>query len=137
MKSEAEWGTLYLPYAAHANYGDLSNRKSLSSVTIVDVPYNKQVQVERDMQVGEDAFSSAKPRFLTSEEADGELKEFRDKMNKQISGATSDKFGAKGESEDDAGVAENSEEQGSGQALSTSGEGTSGEGTSGNGEAAD
>ena len=137
LESEAEWGTLYLPYAAHANYGDLSNRKSLSSVTIVDVPYNKQVQVERDMQVGEDAFSSAKPRFLTSEEADGELKEFRDKMNKQISGATSDKFGAKGESEDDAGVAENSEEQGSGQALSTSGEGTSGEGTSGNGEAAD
>ncbi len=81
--AEKRWNALYLPYVEKANYGTLGEIGSLSSLRLVDVPYDRQVQTLRDMGVDE---SGRKPVFLTEEKADDEMRQVRDEVNKRASG---------------------------------------------------
>ncbi|MBR3160421.1 MAG: leucine-rich repeat domain-containing protein [Atopobiaceae bacterium] len=83
LLAERQWNALYLPYVEKANYGTLGEIGMLSSLRIVGVPYDKQVQTLRDMGVAE---IGKKPTFLTEEEADDELQQVRDEVNKRVSG---------------------------------------------------
>ena len=83
---ETTWVELYLPYVEGAGYGFAADAKGLLVDTkLVGVPYNRQVQVLRDM--GLDANSTSDlPEFLTEEEADTELRQVRDEVNSRVSG---------------------------------------------------
>lgn len=102
--SDRQWNALYLPYVEKANYGTLGEIGWLSSVRLVGVPYDRQVQTLRDMGVDE---TGRKPTFLTEEEADDELQQVRDEVNKHVSGME-DEDEASGEDESDAGETEDS-----------------------------
>lgn len=97
--SDRQWNALYLPYVEKANYGTLGEIGWLSSVRLVGVPYDRQVQTLRDMGVDE---TGRKPTFLTEEEADDELQQVRDEVNKRVSGME-DEGEASGEDESDVG----------------------------------
>ena len=97
--SDRQWNALYLPYVEKANYGTLGEIGWLSSVRLVGVPYDRQVQTLRDMGVDE---TGRKPTFLTEEEADDELQQVRDEVNKRVSGME-DEGEVVGEDESDVG----------------------------------
>ena len=69
--------------ADFASLGELS----IASVTnLVDVPYDKQVQVLRNMGLTTDSLSQ--PHFITSEKAEEDMAAFRDEVNSEVSGTT-------------------------------------------------
>lgn len=85
--AECKWNALYLPYAQNADYGTLGQLGTLNSLRLVGVPYDRQVQVVRDMGASE---SGRKPVFLTEEEADAELQDVRSEIYRKIGDTAND-----------------------------------------------
>lgn len=87
-RDNTDWNALYLPYSEGIDYGQLGELALVSTTHIVDVPYDQQNNVLRGMGISDNASQvfTPQPRFITSEEAEGELKELRDRVNERVSG---------------------------------------------------
>lgn len=82
----AKWYDLYLPYYEDADFASLGELSIASVTNLVDVPYDKQVQVLRNMGLTTDSLSQ--PHFITSEKAEEDMAAFRDEVNSEVSGTT-------------------------------------------------
>ena len=87
-RDNTDWNALYLPYSSDIDYGQLGELALASTTHIVDVPYDQQNNVLRGMGISDNASPvfTPQPRFITSEEAEGELKALRDRVNQRVSG---------------------------------------------------
>lgn len=87
-RNNTDWNALYLPYSSDIDYGQLGELALASTTHIVDVPYDQQNNVLRSMGISDNASPvfTPQPRFITSEEAEGELKALRDRVNQRVSG---------------------------------------------------
>lgn len=87
-RNNTDWYTLYLPYSAEIDYGQLGEIGLTNVTRIVDVPYDQQNNLTRSMGIGDGASAALAPRpqFVTAEEAENELKVLRDNVNERVSG---------------------------------------------------
>lgn len=87
-RNNTDWNALYLPYSEDIDYGQLGELALVSTTHIVDVPYDQQNNVLRSMGISDNASPvfTPQPRFITSEEAEGELRTLRDRVNERVSG---------------------------------------------------
>ena len=87
-RTSTDWNALYLPYSEDIDYAQLGELDLVSTTHIVDAPYDQQNNILRSMGISDNASSvfTPQPRFVTAEEAEGELKALRDRINDKVSG---------------------------------------------------
>lgn len=79
---DMEWNAVYLPHMDEYDYTVFESLHALTTLQLVDVPYEQQAKILRDR---DDAYTWQEPTFITLEQADSEMATVRDKINRTIS----------------------------------------------------
>jgi len=84
--AQTKWSVLYLPYVENTSYSFLGELPLIGSTRLVGVPYDRQNKLLRDLGIAESDRFSARPQFISDQEAEEEMESFRQQLQSKVSG---------------------------------------------------
>ena len=99
-QEDMSWNATYISHSDAFDYTEFASLHALSTLRLVDVPYDLQAKILRDRN---DNYSWQEPAFITLAQADSELAELRERINRAASLGTGESSEEEDADSEDAG----------------------------------